>query len=124
MLDHLRDRVTQTLAKTQTATLATFGPADIQANVFPCEGLGTTLYLLVPRTSDHLLNIESNPRVVATAIGWQAQGQAEVLSACPPALMLGQRPDAQWCCVIQMALHRLHIAADDQGGPCETIDLL
>jgi hypothetical protein len=37
MLDHLRQRVIETLASAQTATLATYGPAGLQVSLLPCE---------------------------------------------------------------------------------------
>lgn len=124
MLDHLQQRIAETLAATRAATLATYGPASIRANIFPCEAAGAGLYLLVPRTSDHLFNIESNPTVVATTEDWQLYGAAEVLSAWPAGLALAGRPDAAWSVIVHIAPIRLHIAPADRPGCCETIDVL
>ncbi len=124
MLDHLQQRIAETLAEAHSVTLATYGPASIQANVFPCEAQSAALYILVPRTSDHLFNIESNPSVVATTENWQLYGAAEVLPMCPGGMALGGRPDAPWSTVVRLAPARLHIAPVGQPGCCETIDVL
>lgn len=123
MLDHLQQRIAETLATAHAATLATYGPASIQANVFPCEASSGGLYLLVPRTSDHLFNIEHQPTAVATTEDWQLYGAAEVLPACPEGLALGRRPDAPWCAVVRLAPARLHIAPTGRPGCWETIDV-
>jgi hypothetical protein len=124
MLDHLQQRIAETLAEARAATLATYGPASIQANVFPCEATADGLYLLVPRTSDHLFNIENQPAAVATTADWQLYGAAEVLPACPAGLALSRRPDAPWCAVVRLTPGRLHIAPSSRPGCWETIDML
>jgi hypothetical protein len=124
MLDHLKKRLVDTLAATCSATLATTGPADLQANVFPCEADGDILFALVPRTSDHLLNIENNPAVVVSTEGWQLRGAAEILATCPPDLALGKREDAPWCSVVRIAPERLHIVPVDGVSYYETIDII
>jgi hypothetical protein len=124
MLDHLKQRVVDTLAATRSATLATVGPADLQVNVFPCETAGGVLFVLVPRTSDHLLNIEYNPAVVVTSEGWQLRGAAEILAACPSELALGRHQDAAWCSVVRIAPERLHIVPADGVSYDETIDII
>jgi hypothetical protein len=123
MLDHLQQRIVETLAAARTVTLATYGPASIRANVFPCEAGSDGLYLLVPRTSDHLFNIESNPSVVATTENWQLYAIAEPLMVCPGEMRLGNQPDAAWSAVVRLAPVRLHIAPVGQPGCSETIDV-
>jgi hypothetical protein len=124
MLDHLKQRIVDTLAATRSATLATSGPADLQANVFPCEAADGVLFALVPRTSDHLLNIENHPAVVVSTEGWQMRGAAEILATCPPELALGKREDAPWCSVVRIAPERLHIAPGGGVPYYETIDII
>jgi len=124
MLDHLQQRIVETLAEARTVTLATYGPASIQANVFPCEAHAAALYILAPRTSDHLFNIESNPAVVATTERWQVYGMAEVLPTCPGDLALAARPDVAWSAVIRLAPGRVHIAPAGPLDCSETIDVL
>jgi hypothetical protein len=123
MLNHLRQRVVDTVCAAETVTLSTCGPADIQANVFPCEALELVLYLLVPRTSDHLFNLEHNPEVVVTTAAWQLRGIACIAPSCPPGLDLLQRADAAWCHVVQVLPRRLQIEQPDGVGYAETIDV-
>jgi hypothetical protein len=123
MLNHLRQRVTETLSAARTATLSTHGAAGIQANVFPCEAVETTLYLLVPRTSDHLFNLEYNPEVVITAETWQVRGVACIAPDRPAGLLLLQQPDAAWCEVVAIRPTRLQIEWSGGFGYAETIDI-
>jgi hypothetical protein len=111
MLDHLKQRIADTLAETRLVTLATDAEGDV-------------LFALVPRTSDHLLNIESNPSVVVTTVDWQLRGAAEILPICPERLALAQRQDAPWCSVVRIAPRRLHIAPVDLLRCAETIDVI
>ncbi|MHB1413785.1 MAG: hypothetical protein ACYC1C_00905, partial [Chloroflexota bacterium] len=79
MLQKLRQQAREALATARQVVLSTGGPADIQAEVLPCETLGLALYVLVPRTSDLLFNLENHPLVVATADTWQLRGEAHLL---------------------------------------------
>jgi hypothetical protein len=123
MLNHLRQRVTETLSAARTATLSTHGAAGIQANVFSCEAVDTTLYLLVPRTSDHLFNLEHNPEVVVTSETWQLRGTACIAPQRPDGLLLLQKPDAAWCEVLAVHPARLQIERQGGAGHAETIDI-
>jgi len=123
MLNHLRQRVTETLSAARTATLSTHGAAGIQANVFPCEAVDLCLYLLLPRTSDHLFNLEHNPEVVVTTEAWQVRGVARVAPEHPAGLALLQQPDAAWCEVVMIRPTRLQIERPDGSGHAETIDI-
>jgi hypothetical protein len=126
MLKHLRQHIAATLAPTHSATLATSGPAGLQAHIFPCMASGVQLYLLLPCTSDHLLNLEHDPAVVVTADGWQVHGRARVLSTaehCPAAMALRQTPDAPWSVVVEVQPSRVAIAQREGWGAAETIDL-
>jgi hypothetical protein len=123
MLNHLRERVTETLSTARTVTLSTHGAAGIQANVFPCEAVDLRLYLLLPRTSDHLFNLEHNPEVVATTEIWQVRGVARVAPERPAGLNLLQQPDAAWCEVVMLRPTRLQIEWPGGSGHAETIDI-
>jgi hypothetical protein len=123
MLNHLRQRVTETLSAAKAATLSTHGAAGIQANVFPCESVDLGLYLLIPRTSDHLFNLEYNPEVVVTTETWQVRGVACVAPDCPDGLALLQQPDAAWCEVVAVRPTRLQIEWPGGSGHAETIDI-
>lgn len=121
MLDKLRDRTTQLLAETDLCTLATSGPAGLQASMVHCAGRGITLYLLVPDTSDHLFNLESEPEVVVTAETWYLHGIAEPVRGSTDVFSAEQ---GQWHTVVRITPVRLHILPG-QGGAgnyAETID--
>jgi hypothetical protein len=123
MLNHLRQRVTEALSTARTATLSTHGAAGIQANVLPCEVVDLCLYLLVPRISDHLFNLEQNPEVVVTTETWQVRGVARITGECPAGLVLLRHPDAVWCEVVAVCPTRLQIAPPSGSGYAETIDI-
>ena len=124
MLEHLRRRVVETLASAKVATLSTCGPADIQADVFPCESIGTELYVSVPRASDHLLNLENNAEVVITTPTWQLRGAAHILARreIPPQLALLRAPDAAWEEVVHIHPERLQIRPCLESAHHETIE--
>lgn len=125
MLNHLRQRVTDTLASTQAATLSTYGAAELQATQLPCESSDLTLYILIPATSDHLLNLQSNPEVVVSTPEWQLRGTAVSLETAniPPNLRLFSLPEAQWSRLVEIIPCRLHIRRKDGWGYSETIDI-
>ena len=124
MLDHLHQRAADVLASANTVTLVTYGPADLQANSFPCEVLDLRLYLLVPRISDLLFNIESNPAVVVTSEAWQLRGSARILvdERRPATLSLLHSAGAGWCEVVEVTPSRLQITQPNERGHQETID--
>ncbi|RIK44113.1 MAG: hypothetical protein DCC55_03610 [Chloroflexi bacterium] len=120
MLDKLRDRVAKLLAETHICTLATTGPAGIQASMVPCAGRGTTLYVLVPDTADHLFNLEIEPEVAVTTQTWHLRGRAEIAKESTDLFAVEQR---QWHTVVRVAPIRLHILAESgTANYAETID--
>jgi hypothetical protein len=123
MLSHLRQHVTTALQSTHRATLATNGPAGLQAQVVPCAASGLQLFLLLPRTSEHLLNLEQNPAAVVATEHWQVSGNARIATAaeCPAALL--RTPDASWSEVVIIRPTRVSIAQRAGWGAVETIDL-
>ena len=123
MLNHLRQRVVEALSMARTATLSTHGAAGLQASVIPCQALETILYLLVPRTSDHLFNLEHSPEVVVTTETWQMRGTARIAPDCPAGLALLGQPDAAWCEVVAVRPTRLQIEPQGGLGHAETIDI-
>jgi hypothetical protein len=125
MLDHLRRRIIETIADVPEATLATFGPADLQASIVRCEASQTHLFVLVPRASDHLFNLESNSQVVITASGWEMRGAAQVVprDAPHPELALSRAPEAGWCALVEVIPTRIQINAGSKNGWPETIDM-
>jgi Pyridoxamine 5'-phosphate oxidase len=125
MLNHLRQHIAATLEKARSATLATSGPAGLQAQVLPCAACGIQLYLLLPATSDQLLNLEHDPTVVVTTAEWQVRGRARVgaEASCAAAMTLLEAPDAPWSVVVAVQPTRVSIAQREGWGAAETIDL-
>ena len=120
MLDKLRDRTAQILAETDLCTLSTTGLAGLQASMVPCIGQGTLLYLLVPDTSDHLFNLETEPEVVVTTEGWRLRGTAEIVQDKADLFLAEQ---SQWHTLIRVTPIRLDIVPDSgAAGYAETID--
>src|SRR4051812_24100186 len=79
MLEYLREHDATVLAQSTTAALATDGPAGLLVDVVPCATAGLRLYMLVPRTSDHLVNLEATPEAAIATCRWQARGNAHVV---------------------------------------------
>jgi hypothetical protein len=125
MLPHLHQRIATLLAQTRAATLATHGPAGLQAHVFPCEACALHLLLLLPCTSDHLFNISYDPLVVATTAHWQMRGNARPLNAleCQRIAVFQHMPDAPWSTCIVIQPLSVSIAHRSGWGNAETIDL-
>jgi len=124
MLNHLRQHIAARLANARSATLASSGPAGLQAQVVPCAASGVQLYLLLPRTSDQLLNLEHDPAVVMTTAEWQVWGRAQIVTEAERAATpLLDAPDAPWSVVIEVQPTRVSIAQPTGWGAAETIDL-
>jgi hypothetical protein len=125
MLAHLRQRVMDALAQTQFVTLATSGPGGLQAGVFPCQAVDLRLYLLVPCTSDHLVNLGGDASVVVTTEAWQLRGLARVVHPAerPAGLALLNAPDARWSEVVEIRPTRFDARQRSGWGYSETIDL-
>lgn len=125
MLDLLRQQIATALAATQSATLASFGAAGLQAQLCACVARDLHVYVLLPSTSDHLLNLESDRLVVVTADGWHVRGRARVLGAAQrhAAGALLDAPDAPWSVVVDVEPIRVTIDRPEGWGAAETIDL-
>ena len=80
MLDHLRRKAAQTLASVSSVILSSYGPADIQSSRVPSTSQDLNLYVFIPHSSNHLLNVERRPGVVVTTDDWDLQGNARVLA--------------------------------------------
>jgi hypothetical protein len=126
MLDYARQRAAEVLKVPRSVVLATSGPAGLQAGVFACQAIGLNLYLLVPRTSDQLFNLECNPVVTVLAPRWELKGEAQLIPADTPLFELDilQEPGAPWCVLVQVKAHRLQIHRTDGWGNLETLDLI
>jgi hypothetical protein len=83
-----------------------------------------TLFLLVPRASDHLFNIEGQEAVVVVTDCWELRGSARVVVAPerPADLALLQREEALWSELVAVQAQRLHVFGAG-ARPAETIDV-
>ena len=79
MLDWLRHEAAEWLAGITACTLASAGPAGVQASWVDCLAQGLRLYLLLPAQSDHLLNIETTGEVALAASNWRLTGEGKSL---------------------------------------------
>jgi hypothetical protein len=125
MLNHLKQHVNHILSSARTVTLSTWGPAGIQARVYPCEAKGIQLFLLLPAVSDHLLNLEQNPWVVASTAQWQLRGKGKMLALSdgPNALVLCQSSLAAGCVLVEILPTQLQVYRRSGWGFSETIDI-
>jgi len=125
MLEHLRQRVAGVLADARTVTLSTTGPAGLQASRLSCESSDIELFVLVPRASDHLFNLETEPNVAVVNEFWSLTGKAHVLSRAevPDGLALTRSPSENWSEVVQIHPVRVHLLQHDSRSPAETIDV-
>ena len=119
MLDSLRDRATQLLASTATCTLATTGPAGVQASTVDCKSKESEFILLIPNTSDHLFNLEHEPQVALATERWQLQGTTEIVSN---ATDIFDDPRWQWYIAVKVIPRQMHILPDQTVDHPQTID--
>jgi hypothetical protein len=127
MIAHLRERVAQALSSVERVTFATCGPAGPQVSAVVCRSLGTTLYLLVQRASDHLFNLELVDEVMILTPKWELRGRARPLTHPPTAIAVAQNAselaDHSWEVWIEVISVRLQFLTDDGQSTLETIDL-
>ncbi|MDP2659569.1 MAG: hypothetical protein Q8R28_02410 [Dehalococcoidia bacterium] len=125
MLRQLRQRASEALSTARQIVLSAFGPADIQAEALPCESVGLALYVLVPRTSDLLFNLESSKLVVGTADTWQLRGAARLLTPheYPEGLAIATTPEAAWSEMVEICPTRLQLRPARGQAQAETIDI-
>jgi len=125
MLDYARQHAIEALKLPHRVVLVTSGPAGVQAGEFACEAIGLNLYLLVPRTSDHLFNLEHESSVTLLAAGWDLKGEARIICDDPAHLqldLLGE-PGAEWCELVRIIPYQIQIRREQGWGYLETIDL-
>ncbi len=123
MLEHLRQRVIKTLAGVQAVTLTSSGAAGLQASHLPCQAVETELFVLVPRASDHLFNLETQPEVMVIAEAWNLKGRARLAAATDWPRELRQHAQAAWSTALLIHPTRLNLLSQETGSPTETIDL-
>lgn len=124
-LDYAHQRAIEALGEPRTAILVTNGPAGIQVREFPCEILELDLYLLVPRTSDHLFNLEQASMVTLLISGGEIKGRAQIIDrgAVNSELALWREPAAAWCALVRVEISQVQIQHAHGWGNIETIDL-
>lgn len=135
MLDHLRQKAAQTLASVSSVILSSYGPGDIQSSRLPCAAQDLTLYVFIPHSSNHLLNIEQRPGIVAATDEWDLRGNARVLALeeIPAGIkpsVIGADPDwpasgsdSTWGWVaVEIRPTRLTLHSPTGLGNIETID--
>ncbi len=125
MLDYVRQRAIRALKFSRRAVLVTSGPAGVQASEFACEPIELELYLLVPKTSDHLFNLEHVSAVNVLSDRWEMKGVAQIISHHPTDLdlqILGQ-PEAEWSVLVRVSPCKLQIRREEGWGNLETIDI-
>lgn len=126
MLDYVHHRTIEALRVPRTVILVTSGPAGVQAGEFPCEATGLILYILVPRTSDHLFNLEYDSTVILLTAGWwEMKGNAKIISPSMVDIKLEllQEPGAEWYVLLQVKPCQIQIRRKEGWGNIETIDL-
>lgn len=123
MLDYAQKRAAEALKIPHRIVLATSGPAGLLASEFPCEAVGSHLYLLVSKTSDHLFNLEHNPQVSLVATGWELKGKAQILSEVGLELELLKSSNVEWCRLVQIVPEQIQFQREEGWGNLETIDL-
>lgn len=126
MLSYVRGRVASAIASVDRCVLATDGPAGVLATECRCEASGLALYLLLPQTSDHLLNLEQNPRVAVATDALELTGRAHVLvrsEESRPELAIACLPGAEWHTLVRVNVIQLRIRRRDGWGSAETMDV-
>ena len=125
MFNFAHQRAREVLSLTRKVVLATGGPAGVLAGEFRCEAVDLALFLLVPKTSDHLFNLEHDSSVTVLSAGWEMKGNAQVISEemLEFKLDLLQDPGARWCKLVRVDPLLLQVRRSEGWGNLETIDL-
>jgi hypothetical protein len=125
MINYARERAIEILKTADTVVLATTGLNGVQASEFPCEAVELDLYLLVPRTSDHLFNLEHDDRVALHTDQWELTGKVLVLSPREkwPHISITPKTGIAYHVLIKVVPSQIHVLRSEGWGPAETIDL-
>ena len=121
MLDKLRDQALNTLAAGSDCTLSSSGPAGLQASLIPYRVADHKIYILIPITSDHLFNLETEPRVILTTPEWQLIGAAAMIEPTPSLLALFTLPETRWRQWVEITPQRVQLEPG-QAQPRITVD--
>jgi len=114
MNKHLQERIEAILARYHTVTLATGGQAGPQISDVSYQAKHLRLYLFIPRSSDHLFNLETQPEVALLTPAWRLHGRmiATDNTVAPH----------DWQRAVLVEPIRLHILSEDGQNTLETID--
>jgi hypothetical protein len=125
MVNYARERAIEVLKTASTAVLATTGPAGVQVGEFFCEAVELDLYLLLPRTSDHLFNLEQDSRVGLHTDQWELTGKGRALSLEEerPEIALFSKSGAAWYVPVKILPGQIQVLRSEGWGAAETIDL-
>ena len=125
MINYARERAIEILKTASTAVLATNGPSGVQVGEFPCEAVDLDIYLLVPKTSDHLFNIEQDERIALHTDCWELTGKGRALSSQDnwPETSLIPKTETAWYILVKVVPSQVQVLRSDGWGPAETIDL-
>ncbi len=125
MLDYARQRARNVLKNPRKVILATSGPAGVHVSEFPCEAIDLDLYLLIPKTSEHFFNLENDHAVTLLSSSWEVKGEAELINL--PTSDIGinflNESDAEWCRIVRVHPHQIHIRRPKGWGYCESIEI-
>jgi len=125
MINYAHDHARQILKIPHSAVLATVGNAGVQVSEFPCEAVDLDMYLALPRTSDHLFNLEQDCRVALHTEQWELTGNGRVLGPKEkrPEIDLVHETKASWYVLVKVVPNRIQVLRPDGWGAAETIDL-
>lgn len=119
MLDKLRDQAFQAFATTPDCTLSTVGPAGLRASNVALSVESDCLYMLIPTTSDHIFNLESEQTIVLTADKWQLTGTVSQVDIVQVPFTEQQ---VAWSVAYEVTPLIAHLAPDDENQQPRTID--
>jgi hypothetical protein len=125
MINYARERAREILRTKYRAVLATTGAAGVLVSEFPCEAIELDLYLLLPRTSDHLFNLEQDGRVAVHTDQWELTGKGRALSLEEKWPQISVLPKTGAACyvLVKVAPSQIQVLRAEGWGPAETVDL-
>ena len=105
--------------------LASSGPAGVCASEVKYEARELELYLLVPQTSDHIFNLETDPDVTLLTGKLEIKGKAQILPFVPEGFDLGllHEAEAGWCALVRVEPRQIQFRNPGGWGYLETIDI-
>lgn len=125
MISYEHQRAREKLKAATSAILATTGPAGVLVSEFPCEAVELDIYLLLPKVSDHIFNLEQDNRVALHTSQCELTGKASMLSPeekCPQLSLLPKIGTA-WYVIVKVVPSQIQILRSEGWGSAETIDL-